>query len=90
MADRPSDEMPSFRIATHYLLDTRLMMAWAHALDEAGDVERARHLAARLREFRNDDAKPFFAPCDTPPSPDAPLPFQCTAPTRAFDYRDFR
>ena len=45
--------MAAFERAPHYLLDTRLMMAWAKALDEAGDVERARHLAQRLREFRN-------------------------------------
>jgi len=91
VAEHPSDEMPSFRVAPHYLLDTRLMIAWANALNEAGDVERARHLAARLREFRNDDAKPFFAPCDDEPAaPGAERPFQCTAPTKALDYRDFR
>jgi len=90
VAEPPSDEMPAFSVATHYLLDTRLMMAWATALAEAGDIERARHIAARLREFRNEDAKPFFAPCDEPAAADAQLPFQCTAPTRAFDYRDFR
>ena len=44
----------------------------------------------RLREFRNEDAKPFFAPCDEPQQPGEPLPFQCTPPSRSFDYRDFR
>ncbi len=89
-AERPSEVMPSFGIAAHYLLDTRLMMAWAIALDEAGDVERARHVAQRLREFRNDDSKPFFAPCDEPVTPGIERPFQCAAPTKPFDYRDFR
>jgi len=89
-ADHPSDTMPSFKVATHYLLDTRLMIAWANALNESGDVERARHIAQRLREFRNDDAKPFFAPCDDPKQRIEPPPFQCTPPSRAFDYRDFR
>ena len=84
------DTLPAFAVATHYLLDTRLMMAWATAFDEAGDVERARYIAQRLREFRNDDALPFFAPCDQPVQLDEPLPFQCTPPTRALDYRDFR
>jgi len=82
--------MPSFAVATHYLLDTRLMIAWANALNESGDVERARHIAQRLREFRNDDAKPFFAPCDEPRTAGEPLPFQCTPPSKNFDYRDFR
>lgn len=89
IAEHPSSEMPSFAVATHYLLDTRLMIAWATALNEAGDVERARHLAQRLREFRNADARTFFAPCDEPRADAEPLPFQCTPPTRAFGYRDF-
>jgi O-antigen ligase len=89
IAERPSTEMASFSVATHYLLDTRLMMAWATALNESGDVERARHIAQRLREFRNADARPFFAPCDEPAVDGKPLPFQCTPPTRRFDYRDF-
>jgi O-antigen ligase len=89
-AEQPSKAMPSFRIATHYLLDTRLMMAWARALHESGDVERARHIAQRLREFRNDDSTEFFAACDEPLPVGISLPFQCTPPTRSFDYRDFR
>jgi hypothetical protein len=89
-AEHPSDELPSFAVATHYLLDTRLMMAWANALAEAGDVERARHIAARLREFGNEDSRVFFLPCDAPRAPGTAAPFQCTPPTRSFDYRDFR
>jgi hypothetical protein len=89
-AEHPSDAMASFKVATHYLLDTRLMMAWATALNEAGDVERARHLAQRLREFRNEDSQAFFEQCTEPNPAQTPLPFQCTPPTRAMDYRDFR
>ena len=76
--------------AAHYLLDTRLMIAWARSFNETGDIERARHLAMRLREFRNPQSDDFFAPCSGPPGPGETLPFQCTAPTRAMDYRDFR
>src|SRR5204862_4264084 len=43
--EHPSDTMASFKVATHYLLDTRLMIAWANALNETGDVERARFIA---------------------------------------------
>jgi hypothetical protein len=89
-ATQPSTAMPSFSIATHYLLDTRLMMAWANALAEKGDIERARHIAQRLREFHNEDSKAFFEPCDKPAAAAAELPFQCSPPSRAFDYRDFR
>jgi hypothetical protein len=91
IAEHPSDEMPSFHVATHFLLDTRLMMAWANALAERGDLERARHIAQRLREFHNDDSRAYFAPCDTPAAAgDAALPYQCTPPRGALDYRDFR
>ncbi len=76
-----------FERAPHFLLDTRLMMAWANGLAAQGDVERARYIAARLREFRNPNSAEFFAPCD-----DAAVvekPFQCLPPTRAFTWRDF-
>jgi len=89
-ADHPSEVMPAFALATHYLLDTRLVMAWARAYAERGDLERARHLAQRLREFHNDDSEEFFAPCDETPAGGAALPFQCTPPTKALDYRDFK
>jgi O-antigen ligase len=77
-----------FDRAPHFLLDTRLMIAWAEGLAAQGDVERARYLAARLREFGNPNSQGFFAPCD-----DAAVvvkPFQCTPPARAFTWRDFR
>jgi len=49
--------------ATHALLDTRLMLAWARQLADAGHVDEARWVAQRLRDFRNPDAAEFFAPC---------------------------
>jgi hypothetical protein len=80
--------------APHYLLDARLMMAWAKALHDAGDDPRARHVAQRLKEFRNPQAQEFFEPCEPAavaalPAGTAP-PFQCLASDTALDYRDFR
>jgi O-antigen ligase len=84
----PSSQLPSFGVSAFYLLDTRLMIAWAKAYAAAGDLDRARHLAARLREFRNRDAASFFAPCEeTPAWP--PPPFQCEPPSRPLDWTDF-
>ena len=57
------DPAHAFDRVTHYLLDSRLMAAWAQALAERGQLDQARHIAARLREFRNADAADFFAPC---------------------------
>jgi hypothetical protein len=86
--DEPVTEPGAFDRATHYLLDTRLMIAWARSLDAQGDRDRARHLAARLREFDNPASQPFFAPCSDPSVVDKP--FQCEAPQKAYDWRDFR
>ena len=80
--------------APHYLLDARLMMAWARVLHEAGDEQRARHVAQRLKEFRNEQAKAFFEPCEPAATATLPAgalpPFQCLAPDVAMDYRNFR
>ena len=63
VAEHPGTVMKAFQRAPHFLLDARLMLAWAKALDEAGETDKARYVAARLREFRNDQAAEFFAPC---------------------------
>ncbi len=88
--DKLSTVMDSFNVAPHYLLDTRLMMTWSRALAEAGDLPRARFLAQRLVEFRNDDAKPFFEPCNEPRAAGVEPPYQCVPSSDAMDYRDFR
>ena len=88
-AEHPAETMQSFATASHYLLDARLLQAWAVALDAAGDTDRARYLAQRLREFHNDQSAAFFEPCELPPAPDEALPFQCEAPHRAYRYEDF-
>ncbi len=79
---------PAFKVAPHYLLDTRLMIAWAQALARAGETDKARHLAQRLREFRNPQAEEFFEPCDRP-EPQQPPPFQCELPMREPAWRDY-
>jgi O-antigen ligase len=88
-APRPAEAMDSFRVASHFLLDTRLVMAWAQAYADRGDVERARHLADRLREFRNAASAEYLAPCVRPPA-EGPAPVQCGSPSRRLDDRDFR
>ena len=89
VATDPSEVLPAFQRATHYLLDTRLMMAWANALAEIGETDRARYLAQLLREFRNPQSEEFFAPCSNAGAASAPTPFQCETPLRRYDYRDF-
>jgi O-antigen ligase len=86
----PAGVLQGVQGARHFLLDTRLMTSWSRALADSGDLERARHIAQRLREFRNPASASFFEPCDTESDASEPLPFQCTPPTRVFGYEDFR
>jgi len=103
IADHPSKVMIVFQRAPHYLLDTRLMAAWARAFAERGEVEKARWISDRLREFRNEDADEFFAPCRPAPAASAlraaappaaaasaVQPFQCRHATQTFRFEDFR
>ena len=87
-ADPPSRALGALERATHALLDTRLMIAWANALAESGQADRARYIAARLREFHKEDADEFFAPCEDATIVDKP--FQCQPEPKGFTWRDFR
>jgi hypothetical protein len=81
----PDSAARGFQRAPHSLLDTRLMVAWARHLAATGELDRARWLAQRLKEFRNPDAQPFFAPCEG----GATVEFQCQAPETVHDWREF-
>ena len=87
-----ADPAHAFDRATHYLLDTRLMIAWAQSLAAQGRVDEARFVAERLREFRKPDAQEFFEPCPVAGPADAASaaerPFQCALPTRAPGWRE--
>ena len=86
-----SSAMAAFNTTTHSLLDTRLMQAWANALNESGHRDKASYLAARLREFRNPAASEFFADCqDAAKMAQSPPPFQCVDPPPGLGWRDFR
>jgi hypothetical protein len=85
-----ADPARAFDRVSHYLLDTRLMIAWSRSLAAQGRLDEARHLAARLREFRKADADEFFAACDKPASTAGePPPFQCQLPSRTVPWKDF-
>ena len=82
----PPPPLAPFKGAAHYLLDTRLMMAWAKALAANGREDQASHLAARLKEFRNEQSDALFAACAKAPSPAA---YPCHAPQRVYNWREF-
>jgi hypothetical protein len=91
------DPAHAFDRATHYLLDTRLMIAWSRALAERGQLDAARFIAERLREFRKTDAENFFDACPVAHAPasspaasaaSAADAFQCELPVRAPGWRE--
>lgn len=77
----------AFKRTIHNLMDARLMMAYARSLAAHGEVDKARYVAARLREFRNASAKPFFEACRPAPT-SAASPFQCLPPKRAYTWKE--
>ncbi|MEX8504305.1 Wzy polymerase domain-containing protein [Leptothrix ochracea] len=78
MADQPEEVFASFERPLFHLIDTRLMMAYAQAWAGRGERDKARHIAARLKEFHNPASTEFFAPCLQAPEPaSGPRPFQC-------------
>ena len=84
----PSAALGALERATHSLLDSRLMMAWATALSESGQTDRAAYLVARLKEFNKADSEEFFAPCADVTL--AVKPFQCQPEPKGLTWRDFR
>ncbi|PPE70028.1 polymerase [Caldimonas thermodepolymerans] len=85
-AEHPSQVFDAFERPLHHLVDARLMIAYAKALEELGERDRAVYVAQRLREFRHPLGEAFFQACDE--EGDAPLPFQCDELPRAFEPRE--
>lgn len=78
-------QLKSYRVTVFELLDWRLLASWAQAYTEAGQVDKARYLAARLREFDGPGPQAFFAICSS--APDA---IQCAPNLDAYRFSDFR
>ncbi|MET0520339.1 MAG: Wzy polymerase domain-containing protein [Burkholderiaceae bacterium] len=77
------------RRTAHNLIDVRLMMAWAKSLEATGDVDRARYVVQRLREFRSREGADWLAECAAF-KPQERKPFQCEPPSREYRYEEMR
>ncbi|MDO8719976.1 MAG: Wzy polymerase domain-containing protein [Polaromonas sp.] len=86
--DEPSKPPLAFRRTLHNLLDARLMMAYARSLAEHGEVDKARFVVERLKEFHNSAADEFLAVCDDEDAAPATRPFQCLPPQRSYTWRE--
>ena len=87
-AERPADVLPVIGQAARANLDGRLLFAWANALEATGQDDKARYVAARLREFELPGAAPFFAACAD--AGRTPKPFQCLPPSPGRTWHDLR
>jgi len=70
------------------LVDARLLMHWSRSLEATHDLNGARFLADRLREFRNPTGDTWLAVCAEPAS--APLLPQCQPASGVIDWRTLR
>lgn len=70
------------------LVDARLLMHWSRSLEATGDMEGARFLADRLREFRNPAGDSWFAACSEPRHAAAMV--QCQPASGLVDWRTLR
>jgi O-antigen ligase len=70
------------------LIDARLLMHWSQSLQATGDVQGARYLADRLREFRNPTGDTWFANCADAAAA-AAMP-QCVPASGVVDWRTLR
>ena len=73
---------------SHVIISGHLFMAWSQMLYDQGQVDKARYLAARLREFKLEGPAFWYVPCDDPKVVDKP--FQCLPPGRPLTWSDFR
>ena len=81
----------AFRQTLDNLVDARLMVAYAKSLASHGQVDKARYVVARLKEFNHPIGQAFLAPCKqatgNPAADDSGLPFQCSPPKGTYNWR---
>jgi len=83
-----ADALAASRRTAFSLVDARLLMHWSRSLEATGDVEGARYMADRLREFRNPTGDNWFESCAEPAS--APVMAQCQPASAIIDWRSLR
>lgn len=76
----------AFRDTLDNLVDARLMVAYAKSLATHGQLDKARYVVARLKEFNHPLGKEFLARCEQT-TPKAARPFQCEAPKKHYNWR---
>ncbi|MEO6280221.1 Wzy polymerase domain-containing protein [Roseateles sp.] len=86
------DALAATRRTAFSLVDARLLMHWSRSLEATGDVEGARYVADRLREFRSETGDRWFESCVGPATMPAapPAMVQCQPASAVVDWRALR
>jgi hypothetical protein len=74
----------AFRQTLDNLVDARLMIAFANSLAAHGQVDKARFVIDRLREFRHPLGQSFLSVCQQRAA--QPMPYQCTPASRQYQW----
>ena len=82
------ESLPMLERSAHVLVNSRLLYAWSNLLQLQGQTDKARYLAARMREFKLAGAMQWFEVCNDPAV--TTKPFQCLPPEHPVTWRDFR
>lgn len=80
--------LASAKIAARNLSDERLLVAWSRSLAAVGQVDQARFVAQRLKEYHGSIGDDFFKVCASDgaaSSAQESQPFQCQGPTRTYE-----
>lgn len=88
LAVKGTRTLEPYKTATRQVLDMRLLISWALAMEETGHLDKARYLAQRVKDFNDPVAQQFFDACRDPKRGIA-LPWQCTSPSGHYTYADF-
>ena len=83
-----AEELPLIQRSSRILVTSRLLFVWSNLLQDQGQTDKARFLAARMREFNLVGARDWFDVCNDPAV--AIKPFQCLPPEHPVSWRDFR
>ena len=80
----------ALKSATHHVLHLNTMSVWSYAYYARGkndDIQRAKYIAARLREFKMPGVQAWYSVCEGGAKSESD--YQCYEPTKKFTWRDF-
>lgn len=81
-----SKALEAIQRSSHLMLDAHLLMRWAVALDRAGETDKARYIAQRVRDFGDPASSEWLSRCA---STSGSAPRWCGPPSHSYRASDF-